>query len=64
MIDISEIAKGNEKEYLRHLSELCSCPCYLCVAVCEKTCLRYQLWADMMWKERELHERRNHKGSE
>jgi len=59
MIDISEVAKGKEREYLRHLSELCSCPCYRCTAICEKTCEKYQLWSDMMWKERELRERRN-----
>lgn len=62
MIDISEIAKGREGEYLRHLSDLCSCPCTRCTARCEQTCLKYQLWQDNKWKERELREKaRNHR---
>lgn len=58
MIDISAVAKGKEDEYLRHLSDLCSCPCTRCTARCEETCIKYHLWQENKFKERELREKR------
>lgn len=59
MIDISEIAKGEESEYLRHLSDLTSCPCYNCIKYCVNTedCTAYVLWQDRKWEERRRHGR-------
>lgn len=46
-------------EYLRHLSDYCSCPCVRCKAICDRpervsNCEAYQLWLAQKWKEREL----------
>lgn len=57
MIDISEF--GDASEYLRHLSDYCSCPCVRCQRICDNpkivdNCDAYQLWLDNKWKEREI----------
>lgn len=59
MIDISEVAKGKEDDYLRHLADLTSCPCYQCVKNCVDTesCEAYVLWQDAKWAERKRHGR-------
>ena len=64
-IDISDIAQGQEDEYLRHLSDLTSCPCYNCTRICINTedCTAYNLWQERKWEERERRGRgsKNHK---
>lgn len=57
-INISMLDPEEAREHLRHLSDLCSCPCTICVAICDRpekvaTCEAYQLWLWERMKHRE-----------
>lgn len=59
-INISMLNPEEAREHLRHLSDLCSCPCTTCRAICDRPeniyrCTAYQLWYDQRMRER--HER-------
>lgn len=49
VIDISWMTEEELHEHLRHLSDLSSCPCVECCAICDRTekvasCDAFQLW--------------------
>lgn len=62
VIDISDL-EGNElQDYLRRLSDLTSCPCNTCRAICDRydtidKCAAYQLWHEERIKARREHGR-------
>ena len=48
-IDISWMSEEQLREHLRHLSDLSTCPCVECCAICDRTekvaqCEAFQLW--------------------
>jgi len=48
-IDISWMTEEQLHEHLRHLSDLSTCPCVECCAICDRTekvaqCEAFQLW--------------------
>ena len=61
VIDISTMSKREAREHLRRLADYSSCPCTLCVAICDRpekvaTCEAYQLWLWERMKHREAME--------
>lgn len=49
VIDISNVSQHEAREHLRRLSDLASCPCLNCRAICDRydvidKCVAYQLW--------------------
>lgn len=57
VIDVSSMSQKKARERLRQLSELASCPCNTCRAICDRydvidKCEAYQLWYDERMKSR------------
>lgn len=58
VIDISDLSGDKLREHLRRLSDLTSCPCNTCRAICDRfdtidKCTAYQLWYEERIKVRE-----------
>lgn len=58
VIDISHMSEEKRREHLRHSSELSSCPCLTCKAICDRgekiaNCVAYQLWYERCLERRE-----------
>jgi hypothetical protein len=58
VIDVSNMTQEEFRERMRHESDLTTCPCQTCQAICDRmdriaNCVAYQLWRERCLERRE-----------